>query len=718
MTALICMDVFLAKIDFQGALEWLERQCVRQGAALLNWSPVVFSFGVIFYFSLSFEVNPWWVCVALMCSAWGVWIFRHSAVGVRVAWGVLLCVLGCADAVWEAHRQPGMPALPSRAVTVTGRVQSVDILPERDAQTGMVRRLRIADAVFDTPSDVGMMPLRRVLTLRLRAGDDTPVSSGQRVSVRALLRQPQRPAWPGGRDMQREAWFSGVAGSGYALGDVTVDGTAHGAWLQRMREAIAEQFYAVLPDQEGAIAATVMVGEATRLSAKTRQDFSVSGLAHLLAVAGLHLGLVMGSVTIIIRALLPFSERAALCWPCKEIAIIGGFVLGAVYVVLTGAHLPSVRSLGMAGLFVVALLSGRRVMSMRSLSVIAMGILVVAPSAVLDVSFQMSFAAVMGLIAGYEGLRGPLLKLRGEGQFWRGVLVHVVMLAMTSLLAGLATLPVSMVHFGAFQPWFVVANMVAVPLMAAWVMPMGILSILFIPIHLATWPMRCMGWGLAGIQWLAERVAQWPWAHVSVPAMPTWALCFVMLGLSVVCLWRGAARWGGVIPLVIGLSSLCVAKPLLLVAPDAGVMAVRIGSVVQTGPVSGLDRSVVADWVQALALPVQALPEACQAGLCRVTVGGHVFLLRTKDRADGYVLPSSEMCRDVVLFVSASPARGACPGVTRIDRFSVWRDGAFAVYPAADGLRVVSGRMAQGARLWVPPPGWHGVPTLPLAAAE
>nr|WP_294914664.1 ComEC/Rec2 family competence protein [uncultured Neokomagataea sp.] len=708
----------MGNIAFEGALEWLERQCAQQGAALLNWSPVAFSLGAIFYFSLSFELNPWWVCIALMCSVWSAWVFRHSAVGVRAALAVLLCVLGCADAEWETHRQPGMPALPSRAVTVTGRVQSVDVLPERDEQTGMVRRLHIVDAVFDTPSDVGMLPLQRVLTLRLRADDDTPVLSGQRVAVRALLRQPQRPAWPGGRDMQREAWFSGLAGSGYALSAVTVDGAVHGAWLRRMREAIAEQFYAILPGQEGAIAATVMVGESTRLLAKTRHDFSVSGLAHLLAVAGLHLGLVMGCVTMMIRAALPLSERAALCWPCKEIAIIGGFVSGAVYVVLTGVHLPSVRALGMAGLCVVALLSGRRVMSMRSLSVIAMGLLVVAPSAVLDVSFQMSFAAVMGLIAGYEGLRSSLLKLRGEGQFWRGILVHMVMLAMTSLLAGLATLPVSMAHFGAFQPWFVVANMVAVPLMAVWVMPMGILSVLLMPMHMAAWPVRSMGWGLSCIQWLAECVAQWPWAHVSVPAMPAWGLCFVMLGLSIVCLWRGAARWSGVVSLAIGLSSLCVAQPLLLVAPDAGVMAVRIGSVMKVGPVGGLDRSVLADWTQALALPVQVLPEACLAGLCRLTVNGRVFLLRTKDRADGDVLPSAEMCRDAVLFVSVSPARGACPGVMRIDRFSVWRDGAFAVYAAAGGLHVVSGRGAQGERLWVPPPGWHGVPTLPLATAE
>ncbi|QDH25056.1 ComEC family competence protein [Neokomagataea tanensis] len=703
---------------------WIERGLYKQGHALLNWSPVFFAIGVIVYFFLPYEILPWEIGGAVCLAFGGAWWLRGSPLGGRVALAVLLCALGCADAVWEARRKPEMPALPMRAVTVTGVVKSVEFLAPRDdgVQAGLegaARRLHVVGAIFDTPSDVGMLPLRRELTIRLRADDATEVLSGQKVSVRAILRQPQRPAWPGGRDMQREAWFSGSAGSGYALGYAQKEGRPEGAWLNRIREGIAHRFYGALPGQAGAIAATVMAGESSQLTQQTREEFSVSGLAHLLAVAGLHLGLVMAGVMTFIRVMMPLSERAALYWPCKEIAVLGGFLFGAFYVLITGAHLPSVRALGMAGLFVVALLCGRKVMSMRSLAVIAMCILVVTPSAVLDVSFQMSFAAVMGLIAGYEALRAPLLALRGEGQLWRSVLVHLVMLAATSVFAGLATLPVSMAHFGAFQPWFVFANMVAVPLMAVWVMPLGIISVLLMPLHLSHLPQRGMGLGIECIQWLAEHVAQWPYAHVPVPAMPSWGLCGVMLGLSVLCLWRGVARWAGIVPIILGLLSVNVMRPLMLVAPDAGVMAIRSGAVLQVGPVGGLDRFVLEQWQQALALRAVPMPTACQEGLCRISLEGQVFLLRTKDRTDGYTAPSSELCKDVTLFVSVSPARGACPGSVQIDRFAVWRDGAFAVYPARGGsVRLVSARMAQGDRLWVPPVGWRGVPTLPLANAE
>lgn len=223
-----------------------------------------------------------------------------------------------------------------------------------------------------------------------------------------MLRAPSPPSFPGGRDLQREAWFSGAAGSGYALGMLTPLNSRSSSRLEALRENIAARIEATLPGQTGAIAATLLAGETGRIDATTRQDFSASGLAHLLAVAGLHLGLVMAAVAVSVRALLTASERLALYWPCREIAALVGLAVGSSYVLLTGAHLPSVRALGMAVLVTLALLTGRRVLSMRSLAVIALAILLVSPVAVLDVSFQMSFAAVMGLIDRLSRARMPL----------------------------------------------------------------------------------------------------------------------------------------------------------------------------------------------------------------------------------------------------------------------------------------------------------------------
>ncbi|WP_371818897.1 ComEC/Rec2 family competence protein [Gluconobacter sp. P1C6_b] len=699
------------------------RSFLDQGRQMICWLPVAVGLGAMLYLVLPFE--PSILCVVLAttlpiltggtCFWWG-W----QRLFPRLLGFALLCAaIGFGDLAFQARMQPPMPALPTHATVLTGRVQSLEILPPRNDDEDDGHRVTLADAVFETPVDAGMAPLRRTLHIRLRDDDDLFPEPGSTIRLRTMLRAPPPPSWPGGRDLQREAWFSGLAGSGYALGPASLSGApSRQSWIESLRETVALRANAALFGQTAAIAATLLAGEAGSIDQHTRETFSASGLAHLLAVAGLHLGLVMAAVIVTLRCGLAAIEYVALRWPCRQIAAVSGLLAGAGYVMLTGAHLPSLRALGMASIVTLAIVTGRRVLSMRSLSIVALLILLVSPVSVVDVSFQMSFAAVMGLIAGYGALREPLMRLRGEGEWYRVVASHCAALVLTSLLAGLATLPVSMAHFGALQPWFVLANLVAVPLAAVWIMPVGLLALVAMPFHAEAPFLKLMGMGIRIVQMLAERVAAFPMAHQPVPAMPGWGLLLVMLGLCFLCLWKGRVCLAGLLPIAIGLASIWLAtKPDILVSPDAGLMAVRQQGVLLVGPHPSLQRRTLEDWQQALALPIAPLPSDCLSGPCRMPLGTQTVLLRVRDASDGNTLPTMEQCEGVSLFISASPARKGCPDVPSIDRFSVWRDGAYSVF-AGESLKVVSDRSWRGNRLWVPPVGWHGMPNLPLAQSE
>lgn len=694
-----------------------------QGRQMICWLPVAVGLGAMLYLVLPFE--PSILCIVLVtvlpillgaaCFWWG-WQRLYPRL---LGFALLSAAIGFGDLAFQARMQPPMPALPTHATVLTGRIQSLEILPPRNEDEDDGHRVTLADAVFETPVDAGMAPLRRTLHIRLRDDDDLLPAPGSTIRLRTMLRAPPPPSWPGGRDLQREAWFSGLAGSGYALGPASLSGAAsRQSWLESLRETVALRANAALSDQTAAIAATLLAGEAGSIDQHTRETFSASGLAHLLAVAGLHLGLVMAAVIVTLRYGLTGIEYIALRWPCRQIAAVAGLLAGAGYVMLTGAHLPSLRALGMASIVTLAIVTGRRVLSMRSLSIVALLILLVSPVSVDDVSFQMSFAAVMGLIAGYGALREPLMRLRGEGEWYRVVASHCAALVLTSLLAGLATLPVSMAHFGALQPWFVLANLVAVPLAAVWIMPVGLLALVAMPFHVEAPFLKLMGMGIRIVQTLAERVAAFPMAHQPVPAMPGWGLLLVMLGLCFLCLWKGRVCLAGLLPIAVGLASIWLApKPDVLVSPDAGLMAVRHQGVLLVGPHSSLQRRTLEDWQQALALPTAPLPSDCLSGPCRMSFGAQTVLLRVRDASDGNTLPTAEQCEGVSLFISASPARKGCPDVPSIDRFSVWRDGAYSVF-AGRALKVVSDRSWRGNRLWVPPVGWHGMPNLPLAQSE
>lgn len=723
----------------------------RQGSRLTCWLPVGVALGIVGYFSLSAEPS-WGFCLmmgvlVLMGMSLLVWSRQMVAVTERAAGkqllvhclgsGLLSVGLGFLLAYGQAVRQPPMPRLPMEAVWLEGKLAVLEPLSGRHEGQRSGWHIGVDGAVFDSPWYEGMAPLsRRVsVTFLPKKGQEeslTGLAIGQSVRLRALLRSPSPPLWPGGYDGQRAAWFSGRAGAGLALSPprpvTSPQGSgfiAHwGGGLAHMRQRVGQLIEATLPGQEGAVAKAVLCGETGGLSAETRQSYAASGLAHLLAVAGLHLGFVMGLVFTVARRCMSLSQCLSSYWPCREVAMMVSFVAGVGYVALTGLHVPGVRALGMAGLAVLALLLGRRAVSMRGLALICLALEVTSPYLVLDVSFQMSFAAVMALIAGYEAWRGWLFWLGGHnGQkppaLWRRVAALVATLGMTSLLAGLATLPLSMAYFGAFQPWFVIANLLAVPLMGVWVMPSGVVALLLMPLGLSSVPLQVMGRGIRLISWLAGRVASAPLASWPVPSFPAWSVVLFMLGLVVLCLWQGWGRLVGIGAMAGALVAVwLIDRPVMLLVEPGPVLAIRQAGgmrVLEGRPGSGL---AVQEMQRAFGWRAHniGIPD-CAAGVCHLHLRGDRVLLwrgvRGPDEVEGV------SCRDVVLEVRLGEQHPLCPSVRQLGVADGRREGSWAVYDTGtDDVRLISDRMAQGDRLWSDGEQLQQVAPFPLAPAE
>ena len=192
------------------ALDRVRAWADAERGRFVPWLPVVMAAGVVLYFALTFEPPKWagasvaLAGLAVLVAGWRMW-------GVRMAAAALLaCGLGLLSAQWATWRAPPMPDLPRKAVILTATVRAVDILPDG-------RRL-VLDAVRLGEGEA----LARRIRVRLKRGDEQAVVAGDVVQLRAVVRPPPPPAFPGGWDMQLNSFFGGLAGGGTALNPVTV----------------------------------------------------------------------------------------------------------------------------------------------------------------------------------------------------------------------------------------------------------------------------------------------------------------------------------------------------------------------------------------------------------------------------------------------------------------------------------------------------------------
>ncbi len=672
---------------------------VEQGRPVL-WLPVLMAVGVLAYFSLRVE-PPFWLGAAVAVPTIAVAALAGRA--TRLALSPLIALsVGFTSAQMATLRSLPIETLPWHAVIVSGRVAGVELLPEG-------RRVTVAQARFADAA-----PLRRRVRIRLRAHDDVDLEAGDTLRVRALLRVPSAPAYPGGWDLQRDAFFAGYAGYGFAIGPAErlarAPPSGLGGWLQRLREAIAERMRSRLPGTEGAVAATVLTGIPSAIPQSDREAFRASGLAHLLAVAGLHMAAVMGLAFAATRLILALIEPAALSWPTKQIAAGVALGFGGFYMVLTGMHVPIIRSFAMAGLVTLAALMGRRAVSLRGLALAAVTLMLVEPQEVPGASFQMSFSAVLALIAGYEALRPWLRRLHGNGSLGRRFAGHLVALALTSLLAGGASAPYGAYHFGHIQSYFIAANMVAVPITALWIMPLGLLSLPLMPVGLDGPVLDAMGWGLHVVVLIARAVTAWPFAVVPVRHMPPWGLAIVSVGIAWLGLWR-SPRWRliGLVPLTLGLvSPWFVARPDMLMAPDGRMIGVRAGDAMLIERTSGASRFTRDAWAQFWAVDTEPrrLSSEGKAGAGTIVCVPNSCLIRPRPSVAPALLLRRDApadCAQAAVIVSLEAARGRCWGPKLVDRVTARMMGAVAIWLEPAGARIVYDRTLRGDRPWVPP---------------
>src|SRR5262249_29938025 len=263
-------------------------------------------------------------------------------------------------------------------------------------------------------------------------------------------------------------------------------------------------------------------------------------------------------------ALIPgLAERASI----KKWAACAALLVTACYLFLSGNQVATQRSFIMIAVVLVGVLLDRPTLTMRTLTIAALAVLAFAPESIVHPSFQMSFAATLALIAGYE--RGTIkFRARQTLRLARAALWgvnEIISLTVASLLAGLATTPYAAFHFHRIAPYGVLANLLAMPIVSAWVM---------LGLDAKFW--RQMGYGIEWMNAVGLWVASLPGAFGRVTLFGVWPLLLATVGLLVIGLFKTPLRWSGILPLVLAIAAAASPPvPDVLIAADGRSFAVR-----------------------------------------------------------------------------------------------------------------------------------------------
>jgi len=683
----------------------MERFLAEAGFDRAPWLAVAFAAGIAAWFGLPTQWHWLGLIAACLSAALAALALLRAECGypyLRAALTAvpLLTAAGCLT-VWAKSELVGAQPIDRPGVVwLTARVL------ERQEQPAEGRVRLIVSARRDGSQD----QLRMRLNLPDELDDDA-ITSGSQLRARARLMPPAPPMLPGSYDFSRSAWFARLSATGTVIGPVEIiEPGDEGALFQHIQMRLARHVRSRLDGSTGGIAATLASGDEGGIAREDAQAMRDAGLAHLLSISGLHVSAVIGAAYLLAVRLLALWSWLALR---VRLPILGagiGALAGIFYTLLTGAEVPTVRSCIGAVLVLLALALGRQALSLRLLGLAAFFVLLLWPESLVGPSFQMSFAAVIVIIA--LSTSAPLRKFLGpRDEAWhQRALRYVAMLFLTSLVIEIVLMPIGLYHFHRAGVYGSVANLVAIPLTTFVVMPLIALAL----------ALDLAGAG-APVWWIAGKsidlmlaVAHWissrPGSVTLFPAMGEGSYLLFVAGGLWFALWHGRIRWLGLAPALLGTLSLALLRPPdILVSGDGRHVAIageagaellvlrktRSGyaseNLAELAGMQGETR-VLDDWPGA-----QCSREFCTLSLKRGERVWNVLMSRDRDRVPERALAAACLRSDIVIADRWLP-RSCRPRWFKADRSLLARTGGLAI--DLKQARVLTVAQGQGRHGW------------------
>lgn len=539
---------------------WVKKQLLRlklyaaenylnEAESLIIWYPVCFALGAAFYFALPTEPPVWLIVTVLEAVLALLYLTRRQMAQFKPWTYVLLFVLGLsiakADAMYRANDTENKI---SEITYLRGKVKVLDY------NTNNRPRLLLTDV------DDFEHKLKGDFRVSLFYAPDWLKPDK---CVETVAKFPKRftPNPLSNYNYERANFYKGISAGGYSVAPVfevecdeptpvLTDMINKVRW--RIKEIVDNS---TLPAQ-GSIINALTIGDKSGIAERQTENYRTAGLAHFLAISGMHMGMIALLVFFLLRSIL--FPLGAGRYDLRKPAAVASLVFTFAYFLISGQSVSCIRAFVMTSLVLLGVLLNRRAISLRLWAFAVLVVTVITPSAVVSPRFLMSFAAVLGLVSFYEQYGSRLRQWLSTQNIYGKIGAYFAGVVMTDLVASLMTLPYSMYYFHQISIYTSLGNLLAAPVIAFWVMPAMLLFLISLPLGLGSYAVKPMAYGVDVINKITEWVASLPAAKSGegVGAMPDWGIFILTIGLLWLCIWQAKWRRWGWLGIAVGLAGL------------------------------------------------------------------------------------------------------------------------------------------------------------------
>ncbi|MDR1334566.1 MAG: ComEC family competence protein, partial [Holosporaceae bacterium] len=423
----------------------------------------------------------------------------------------------------------------------------------------------------------------------------TDYAPGMKALFRVMLSPLNPLAFPGAYDFKKQQYFKGISARGFITVSPKIlkspSRTSLDLFIGQLRHSIDKKIEDHLSPDIAAVAKALITGNKSGISKEIRRDFANSGTAHLLAISGLHMSIIGFFVFWLFRIFFCFCPRISMFYDAKKISAIISWIVVVFYLQISGSSVPSVRAFIMHTIIILAILLNRRALTMRSVAIAATIIMIFSPEMILFPSFQMSFGAVIAIVALYERARD-----------FSNVFKWLFDAMATTVAASIPTTLFSVSTFNQLTLNSVLANLISVPLMSFFVMPVAVMAIFFMLFDFSQ-PILLMGYGVQLLMKVSEKSAQLPGSYfVMASPSPINMGIFIFSGL-ILLLIRHKIRFCGIAGIAIGVIYYCLNPTSeIFISPKSKAIGVKTDDGVACFNHLGYFRFLTFAWAKSVGL--------------------------------------------------------------------------------------------------------------------